>query len=140
MNTRILIGLALLGLAASPLNAQQRGVRAGGPGGPGMQDPVTYLLERGEALELTADQTTALEAARDSLVTVNRPLMEDMRALRGSGDRSRMRPLMQTMMTNNEAWLEKALALLQPAQRETARKLLAERPRGGRRGGGPGGT
>lgn len=112
-------------LIPTVLEAQGPGRRGGGMRA--MGGSVAFLLEKAEALSLSADQKTSLEALASDGREANAPLREKMESMRGSGDREGMRELMTTFRANDEASVEKAMALLDEGQRETAKSLLDER-------------
>lgn len=156
MNVRPLVTAATLLLLVSPPALAQPPGGARGPGGGMMmmaaaRNPVAYLLEKGEELQLTDEQTVAMKVLADSLDVLNEPDLEKVEAVRGSGDRTAMRGLRTVMMSlreRNEGFVERARALLTEEQRPTAEKLLEEiaprrRPgvgQGARRGGPGGGS
>lgn len=63
----------------------ERGMRRG-PGGPG-RSPIQGLLRQREALGLTADQVSRLEAIQRDLRSRNQPLHQQLQALRPEGAR-----------------------------------------------------
>jgi hypothetical protein len=102
-------------------------------------NPLAALLGEADSLDLTADQRSAFEAARDSLTAANEPHLAELRAARrgggGAGGMQAMRPVLERMRANNDRFVEQALANLQPAQRTVAERMLARmaprRPAGG---------
>lgn len=139
--------LALVASAA-PALAQGRAARreAGGPAAAGALyfvvegDPVGLLLERGDSLALTDDQTARLlllrrEARRanrtiaDSLsrMGIERPEPGDQRRELTPEQKEAIRPLEEAARENNRLARDSALKLLTEAQRE--RYLRWERTR-----------
>lgn len=137
---RFLISGAVLALILSPMSPvagqQMRRQGPGGPGGPMAVNPVASLLEQSDSLTLTETQRTRLTIVRDSLDASNAPHIAELRRAResgggGAGRMQALRPVMETVRTNNDAWLEKALTALEPEQREVAKRILdRRRPRG----------
>ena len=138
MNGRVLVGgaLALLLVTALPASAQERQGRGGGFG---QASPIAFLLEQGDSIQFNDEQKASLLALDDSLEAANAPSMEKIQELRasggGGGGFEAMRPLMTKIRETSDAWLEKAMAVLDEGQREVAQRILDRRPRG-RRGGG----
>lgn len=95
-------------------------------------NPIAFLLTQTDSLELTDELRTRVTALSDSLDTELEPLREAMRSARGSrGGMQAMRSRMQEVRGARDAWLEKAMALLEPSQREVAQRLVdRHRPRG----------
>jgi len=114
---------------------------AQGPGGgPFMgRNSVNYLIENREQLKLTADQAKKLEEIGQKLLEKNRPIFEQMQAMRPAGGfqglsqeerearRQAMAPLMEKLRANDEEAVKEALAVLSPEQQKVANQLLEER-------------
>ena len=158
-----MMALAAAALLTAPLTAQQgqgrmRGAEARGPwavGGPMARNPVATLLERRDALELTADQVARLEAIQARVERENAPRIEELRAAFGdrqprdlsAEERAQLRDRMQALSptrdaireTNRAAMVE-ARAILTPDQQAKVRQAMrrADGPRPGVRG--PGGA
>lgn len=140
-----LLATAFLFTAVTPGLAQGRnGGRGPGGGFRAALNPVAYLIENGEKLSLTEQQTSALRTLADSLDAESAPDREKLEAARGSGDRSQfegLRSVMEGIRARNDAYVEKAKGLLTEEQIPVAEELLQEiAPRGRGRGGrgGPG--
>lgn len=142
------LATTLLLLGAAPVVAQRPGA-VRGPGAARMMaagNPVSYLLEKGEELQLTEEQRTAMKVLADSLEVLNEPERETMAAARSSGDRSAMRglrPVMMALRERNDRFVEQAKTLLTEEQKPVADALLEEimpRRRPGGPGAGPGGA
>ncbi len=132
-------GAMMLALvSAAPLTAQQRGGMRGQ--GPMAMSPVAFLLDQADSLNLTADQTTKAMALKDSLDAANAPHVKELEDLRasggGGGGFQQMRPVMEKIRTNNDAYLDKVMALLQPEQQTVAKRILDRMPQRRRGGGG----
>lgn len=118
---------------------------------PASGTPVGYLLDNASQLELTPEQITELEKIDASLAVRNDSIDTQLREIEkpqempppAKGEpppKVNMAPGAMPMTTtpaaqnlhaaraeNNDQALEKAFALLEPAQQEKARQLLAER-------------
>lgn len=137
---RFLITGGVLALILSPMSPaagqEMRRQGPGGPGGPMAMNPVAFLLEQGDSLTLTDTQRTRLTVVKDSLDASNAPHIAELRRTReagggGTGRMQALRPMMEKVRMNNDAWLAKALTALEPEQREIAERLLdRRRPRG----------
>lgn len=114
---------------------------AQGPGGGQFmaRNSVSYLLENREQLKLTADQAKKLEAINQKLLEKNRPIFEQIQAMRPAGGfqslsqeerqarREQMRPLLEQLRANDDEAVKEVLAVLGPEQQKTANELLAAR-------------
>lgn len=136
------LATTLLLLGAAPVVPQRPGA-ARVPGAARMmaaENPVSYLLEKGEELQLTEEQRTAMKVLADSLEVLNEPGRETMAAARSSGDRSAMRglrPVMMALRERNDRFVERVRTLLTEEQKPVADALLEEIMPRRRRGGGP---
>jgi Spy/CpxP family protein refolding chaperone len=162
-------GEELLSASPSEAAAQQApeaGAREHRPGR-GMRgmggEPLARLLEQREALGLTAEQVTRLEALAARMRTTGEALREQMRAqmgemperARGGRDqlsdeeraalreqmrarREALRPLMEQTRESQRAAMEEVRSILTDEQEAKLRELRPERPEGmrGPRGGG----
>lgn len=127
----------------------------GGPGGRGgfMRNPVQFLVDSASALGLSADQRQQLAAIAQQLQEQNRVPMDSLARYRdqmggmrmggGMGDMTpeqqaameHARPFMQQIRQNNQAAMQRALAVLTPEQQERIRAMMPQRGMG--RGGPP---
>lgn len=139
---RVLIpGLAFALVAMALPVAAQRPPQGGAQRGGGMMmNPLQALLEQADSLRLEQGQRATLELLRDSLSAANEPHRSKMQAARaGGGGRESMqelRPVMQQMRANTDAFVARALASLSPEQRTVAERIVA-RTMARRPGGGP---
>jgi hypothetical protein len=115
--------------AAAMLPTALEAQRSGRQGGmrPQMGGSVAFLLEKAEDLDLSAEQKTSLDALANETREANAPVREKIESMRGTGNRDGMREVMTTMRANDEASVEKAMALLDDSQKEAAKALLKER-------------
>lgn len=160
MRGMIRVGGAVVAMAllALPLAAQGRGQgpAAGGRGmmmgeGAMARNPAAMVLNHQDALELTAEQRSMVEAIRDRVESENAPRHAQLRAVFGDADpremtpeerealRTRMRelqPVRAAIQATNRAAGAEIHELLTAEQEDRLRPLMrADRPG---RGGGPG--
>ena len=141
-------GLLLVSLLLVPSVAfaqgGRRGAMRGGPEGV-QRNIIEVIIAQKADLTLTAEQITSLEPIAKKLDEQNKPVLEEVQKLRGSGtspremseqQREQMRPLMEKLRENREAALKEAQPVLTDAQRDKLRQLMEERRprRGGRAG------
>lgn len=172
MKIRSFALLAALLATAAPAVAQQQGQPAPrgehrgehhGPGEHGRRmkgegrrfgNPLEHLLQRREQLNLTAEQVARLEAVQRRVQEQNRPLMEQLRQLRGPAGarpergargaeltpeqrealrrtREQARPIMERLRENNQAARREVEQVLTDAQKQQLRQWHEQR---GRRG------
>jgi hypothetical protein len=131
----------LLVLLLLPSVVLAQGGRRGGRMGPGgaQRNIVEVIINQKAELELTAAQIASLEPIAKKLDEQNKPVLEELQKLRGSGtnpremseeQRAQLRPLMEKMREHREAALKEAQLVLTDAQKEKLRNLLQERREG----------
>jgi len=139
--SRILVSaFTLLSIWVNPLLGQeQRSTQAD-------DGPVAFLLEHRERLGLKAEQITRLEEINNGLVEENRPLLVQMRGIRGQiralGPRERLSPeatvqfeaylaevrsVMERMQKNNWSAMEDVGEVLTHLQKRRLARLIGER-------------
>jgi len=125
------VSTASLGFTPEAVCAQ----RPGGGGGRMMQvNSVEFLVSECDALGLSNEQEESLKAIAADLAVEMEPIREEMMSARGGG-REAMMAVREKMTVADEKAVGLAMEVLDDSQKETAKKLLADRPR--RRG--PGG-
>ena len=136
----------LLVLLLLPSVVLAQGGRRGGRMGPGgaQRNIIEVIINQKAQLELTDAQIASLQPIAKRLDEQNKPILEELQKLRGSGtnprdmseeQRAQMRPLMEKMREHREAALKEAQPVLTDAQKEKLRQLLEERrPGRGARG------
>ncbi|HUG42366.1 MAG TPA: hypothetical protein VMM12_18015 [Longimicrobiales bacterium] len=151
-----MVAVAAVALLAMPATAQGRRGGAGPDGRPGWdgpgsmaRNPVTMLLERREALELTADQVRQLETIQARVEQENAPRIARLREALGdrpardltAEERAQLRdrmgelqPVRDELRETNRAAMAEARDLLTPEQATALRAAM----RRGSRDGGPG--
>lgn len=125
---RVMGTALLMAGVVMPVALEAQGQGRGGDGmRPGMRGgSVAFLLEKSEDLSLSDAQKEQFEVLVAELRETNQPLAARMREARG-GDRSAMRELRTELRTNDQAVLEKAMALLDEGQQKSAKELLDSR-------------
>jgi len=157
----VLVGVSLLQAGSLSAQVMPATRRAGAvPADASMSDgePISYILEHADSLDLTDPQRTALMNIRRMLRRANDPFMQRLDSLRelagvsldprrrDSEDRSRMarldsisKPITDSIRANNDAANIQARAVLDSAQRVVLDAIVADERggrdgRGGRRG------
>ncbi|HEU0052777.1 MAG TPA: hypothetical protein VFQ39_06355 [Longimicrobium sp.] len=123
-----------------------------------MRSPLQGLIERRQQLNLTDDQVRRLTAVQQRLETENRPLLDQLRGLRGPDGarprergeltqeqrqqlraqreqiRERARPVAEKLRANRESAMREVQSILTDAQKQQLRQFRQEHGRKGREG------
>ncbi len=135
----IMAATAFLAVSSAPLLSQGQEGRQGPRGQGANLNQIAILLEKGEELNLTEQQVERLHVVKQNLDEANGPHVNELRTLRGDGDRpdasarERMRPLLEAIQQNQDSATEATMAILTEDQRGPAREIIeSARPQRGR--------
>jgi Spy/CpxP family protein refolding chaperone len=132
------VALTLM-LVPSVLLAQVAGRQGGRRGGPEalQRNVIEIIIQKKAELSLTAEQVAQLEPIGKKLDEDNKPVVETLAKLRGTGmrdltdeQRAELRTQMETLRENRMAALEQANAVLSSDQQAKLREVLRQQMRG----------